>query len=245
MRVQVLVIAILGLLVPIQSTLGQPEPSDADYFRRWVQSQMEQWDRIESVEFRERSRRTLDNPFGVNRAQVESRVVGYPDDREYERRIVSAEVEGRRVPPRRMEEFRERWTRFSQQLGRGSNVFSAWRLRALLATRPSGRPIREDYDGTEAYRVDLVPADRQANIDRITMWFSARGGRALASRTVFEQRGQRSSLIVEIEYERIDGIDVPRSRRIDGTVQTRRRLRHFTTIVTLESRFDEYRFSRR
>lgn len=244
MRSRLSVLLTLAFLVIAGSVMAQPRPEDAAYYRYWVQTQLQAWDQVGRVEFRERSRRKLDNPFGISTAAAFSRVTGFPDEREYERELLSAEIDGRRVPPRRLAEFEERWNRFSRQLARASNAFSGWRLRALLATRPSGPPVREEFDNQTAYRIDLIPADRRSNVDRITLWFTE-GGRILGSRTIFNPKGQRSSLRAEIRFERVSGIDVPTNRRIEGTVQTRRRLRHFTTLVTLESRFDEYRFSER
>ncbi len=245
MRKTLPVVVILGLLVPIGSVIAQPQPADAEYYRYWVQAQLEEWDQISRVEFRERSRRKLDNPFGVSTAAVETRVTGFPDEREYEREFLSAEINGRRVPPRRLADFEERWQRFSRQLARASNAFSGWRLRALLAMRPSAPPVREEFDNQAAYRIDLIPSNRRSNVDRVTLWFAEGSGRILASRTIFDPEGQRSSLMAEIRYDRISGTDVPTHRSIEGTVQTRRRLRHFTTLITLESRFDQYRFSER
>ncbi|MBT8399437.1 MAG: hypothetical protein KJO98_03085, partial [Rhodothermia bacterium] len=235
MRSRLPVLLMLPLLAWADLAAAQPGPEEAEYYRYWVQTQLEAWDQVARVEFRERSRRTLDNPFGQNTAATVSRVTGFPDEREYERELLSAEFDGRRVPPRRLADFQERWDRFSRQLARASNAFSGWRLRALLATQPSGPPAREEFENQAAYRIDLIPVNRRSNIDRVTLWFAEGSGRILGSRTIFNPEGQRSSLQAELRYDRISGIDVPTHRRIEGTIQTRRRLRHFTTLVTLES----------
>ncbi len=237
------VVAIVAV-VSSAPAAAQNDPSDPAYYRQWLRNQLDKWQSITRVEFREQTRRKVDNPFGVNTADVIAAVTAYPEDREYDREVLEAEINGRRVPPRRIDEFTDRWKQFNRQLGREVTSIADWRIRVLAATRPTGRPRPEQYGGRAAYRVDLVPTENRMNIDRITMWFHRESGQLLGSRSVFKPRGQRSSLIVESRYRREDGLDVPASRTIDGTIQSRRRLRHFTTLIAVESTFDRYTFRR-
>ncbi len=234
----------VAVAVPAIPAAAQSDPSDPAYYRQWLRSQLDEWQTVTRVEFRERTRRKVDNPFGVNTAEVVATVTAYPEDREYDRDVLEAKINGRRVPPHRVEEFTERWQQFNRQLGREVTSIADWRIRVLAATRPTGRPRLERFDGRPAYRVDLVPTENRMNIDRITLWFDRESGNLLGSRSVFKPRGQRSSLIVESRFRRVDGIDVPEARTIKGTVQTRRRLRHFTTLIDVESTFDRYSFQR-
>ena len=161
-----------------------------------------------------------------------------------DRTITAAELNGNRVPEDRLAEFAGRWSRFARDLGQESTAFADLRLRMLQRTRPTGRPERERHDGRDVFRVDLISTVARLRIDRITLWFDADEGHLLRSRTIFRPRAERTTLIVETAFRRLGGLDVPVQRRIEATVQRKRRLRHFTTIVTVDSEFEDFRIER-
>ncbi len=161
-----------------------------------------------------------------------------------DRRVVAAELNGRRVPDDRLEELTNRWSNFTRDLGQESTAFADLRQRMLQRTRPTGKPTLERHAGKDMYRVDLLSTVPRLRIDRMTLWFDAADGRLVRSRTIFRPRAQRTSLIVENEYRRIGQLDVPVRRSIEATVQQKRRLRHFTTIISLQSSFEDFKIER-
>jgi hypothetical protein len=241
MRTSVKYLLLAASLVITVPASAQGDPSRQDYYRQWLRGQVEQWEQVETVTLREATRRTLDGPSGIQRVRLAADVIVYPGDRDMERTITAAEFNGNRVPEDRLDEFAGRWARFTRDLGREATSFADLRLRMLQATRPTGRPDLERQDGREVYRLDLISTVPRLRIDRITLWFDARDGSLVRSRTIFRPREERSTLIVENEYRRIGGLDVPTRRKIEATIQQKRRLRHFTTIVTVESQFEDFR----
>ena len=45
-------------------------------------------------------------------------------------------------------------------------------------------------------------------------------------------------------YRRIDGLDLPVARTVEGTIPTRRRMRTFTLLFRLEATYSDYRLAR-
>ena len=244
MRKSITYLVLAAWLMPAGPATAQDDPSRPDYYRQWLQEQVDQWQQIAAVSFRETTRRTVDGPSGNQRVRLSADVTVYPGDRDMERTITAAELNGNRVPDDRLAELAGRWANFSRNLGREATAFGDLRLRLLQRTRPTGRPDLERHDGRALYRVDLISTVPRLRIDRITLWFDAGDGRLVRSRTIFRPQAQRNTLIVEYSYRRIGTLDVPDRRRIEATVQQKRRLRHFTTIVTVDSTFEDFRIDR-
>ncbi len=244
MRKLVAFLVAVGAAVGAAPASAQMDPSASDYYRQWLRQQVDNWGDVVTVDFTETTVRTLDGPTGSQTVRLSARVTAYPGERDAERTIVAAELNGRRVPDDRLDEFRSRWSRFTRDLGQESGAFAEMRIQMLQRTRPTGRPTRERLEGMDLFRVDLMSTAPRLRIDRITLWFDAADGRLVRSRTIFRPRAQRTSLIVENGYRRIGDLDVPVRRRIEATVQQKRRLRHFTTIISIESSFSDFRFER-
>ncbi|MDX1548811.1 MAG: hypothetical protein R3247_17565, partial [Rhodothermales bacterium] len=58
-------------------------------------------------------------------------------------------------------------------------------------------------------------------------------------------RRSERPLVVVTEYARVEGLDVPRRRRLEGSTQMKRRLRTYTVLYSYQARYDDYRFFRR
>lgn len=237
-------ILLASLALSFGTASAQVDPSRPAYYREWLRDQVEEWNKVSSVRLRETTRRTLDGPSGAQNVRLTADVTIYPGERDASRTITAAELNGRRVPEDRLPEIASRWSRFASDLGRESTAFGDLRMRMLQQTRPTGRPVIERHDGRELYRVDLLSTVPRLRIDRMTLWFDATDGRIVMSRTIFSPRSQRTSLIVENRYRRIGRLDVPVHRSIEATVQQRRRLRLFTTIISVESSFEDFRIDR-
>ncbi|NNE45059.1 MAG: hypothetical protein HKN37_00205 [Rhodothermales bacterium] len=244
MRTYTTLLLVLGFALGSSTLRAQDDPSRPGYYRQWLRTQVQQWDQVVRVDLRETTNRKLDGPSGSQSVTLSADVTIYPREGDLDRRVVAAELNGRRVPDDRLEELTNRWSNFTRDLGQESTVFADLRQRMLQRTRPTGRPTLERRDGKDLYRVDLLSTVPRLRIDRMTLWFDAADGRLVRSRTIFRPRAQRTSLIVENEYRRIAQLDVPVRRSIEATVQQKRRLRHFTTIISVQSLFEDLKIER-
>lgn len=83
----------------------------------------------------------------------------------------------------------------------------------------------------------------EAPVERITYWFDEDIERLIMSFSVVTFPGNRS-LEAQTSYERIEGLDVPVWRTIEGTFAMQRRLRTITVRLKHESTFSNYTFQR-
>ncbi len=78
----------------------------------------------------------------------------------------------------------------------------------------------------------------------MTLWFSRGAPVLLQSRFVVRPEQPGPPILVHTEYDRRDGLDVPRFRRVEGSFSMRRRFRTFTTLFSYDAEYTGYRFDR-
>lgn len=180
------------------------------------------------------------------------------------RTVSSASVDDRPVAPERLAELEHR-------LGRafGPGFDDASRAPRLvppaLARGTAMRLAPDDVDGRPAWRVSLTHADGPpearpfggpppgrrppqgpAQPDRTEAWFtrSADAPRLLRVVTTGERPGG-GTLRRTVDFAPVGGLDLPVAARSALRVSQRRRLRAYTTAITVEARYDGYRLGRR
>lgn len=232
------------LLVLALPLAAQEAPRPGVLLRGWLASQDAMASNLARVALREEAAWTLDGPFGVRRLLTLAEVEGSTGDEAWQRRVLEVEVNGRRVP-------RERWEQAEQQRRRLMDPRAETAARAvvqihqlLAKLRPAGDTSRDALDGVRCWRIELVPRNRREAIERVTLWFSRSDGHLARSRVVVERRRGAMPFIVTTDYRRVEGLDVPRRRHIEGTTQMRRRLRTYTILFTYEATYADYRFFR-
>ncbi len=240
-----LLIALLPVVLALPPVQAQDAPRPGTLVRAWAASQAALGTDLERVELRERSEWTLDGPFGVRRTRMVARVAGGPDTDGWQRDPVAVEVDGRRVSPARWRELEERRLALigpqTEQAAR-----RVIQLHEMLGRmEPAGDTGREALDGVPCWRIDLVPRDRDAALERYTLWFDQAQGHLVRSRAVVRARRSETPLLITTDYVRVEGFDVPRRRRMEGTAQTRRRLRTYTLLFKYEAAYSDFRFFRK
>lgn len=241
MRIRLTLLALLLLVLP---AAAQEAPRPEALLRGWLTSQDAMASNLARVALREEATWTLDGPFGVRRLRTEAEVEGGEGDESWHRRVLAVEVNGRRVP-------RERWRQAEQQRRRMIDPHAESAARAVVQIhqllrklQPAGVVVRDEIDGRRAWRLELVPRRRRDAPERVTLWFDRTAGHLARSRIVVQTRRSATPFIVMTEYHRVEGLDVPRRRHIEGTTQMRRRLRTYTLLFTYEARYGDYRFFR-
>lgn len=230
------------LLVLPAAAAAQAPPDPAALLHPWLSQQVAHSRGLEAFSFHERASYVLDGPNGARRVQHRAEIEGGADRRDWTRTFLAVEVNGRPVPPERWDEVEQR------RQGLGNLPF----LRILQATHlgpqlfrrlePAG-PVAPAENGAR-WRLDLIPRRAQPPLERVTLWFD-RDGRLRNSRILLRPQNNDAPFVVTTEYARVDGLDVPVRRHIEGTVQVRRRSRIFTMLLQYEGQYDDFRFYRR
>lgn len=220
------------LLLVLPASLVRAQ-DDASFYVRWAESQRQTARRYATISFVEESVRRYDGPQGERRIRLISRFSGpLGAEKDWQRAIERVEVNGRPVPPG------ETW--------RGQRFLSRHRdenlvLPLSILVRDLRVEGRLDADGN-LVRIDLM-AEAQAQIERATLWFDR--ARLVRSRVVMRPRREAEApLVVETEYHRVHGLDVPLRRHSEGMVRLERRGRPYTMLYAQEAEYRDYRFGR-
>lgn len=261
MRLAVLLLFAL-LALPPPGAWAQPDASAQRTVRAWIDGQQRLAQRIEHVAFVERSRRGLHGPFGSQVMEVDARVSGAPGG-EWARELRRVRMDDRDVPPDEWGGLDERHHMLRGPLARMIEDIGL-PLRLARQLRPRSVEWTDDADGDRVLRVDLeasssrrAPRDRRGDprrdrrrgggrgpeppaVESATFWFDAGAGRL--TRSIVRLRGSDDAPVtITTSYARVDGMDVPRHRRVDGTHTVRRRMRTFTLSFDLDASYSDYR----
>ncbi len=238
----------MALLMALFASIGAPAacaqdaPAPAALVRSWLRHQVEHGADAVRFTFDERSELTTDGPFGTRRIRQEVRVTGGAGDAPWDRTFVALSVNDRPVGPGRWGEPGRRrhgvesppMERIMRESHLGPRLFERMRT--------TGTAARDAVGSADAWRVEFLPRDPAAPAERLTLWFDRTGARLLRARMLLRRERGEAPLQVTTDYTRIDGLDVPRARHIEGTLQLRRRMRTFTVLFSYRGEYDHYRF---
>lgn len=241
---------VLFVLLAPPARAQSASPEAIALVSRWAEATRAAVTRVERVDYVETIDQFVDGPFNRHRLGSVSDVNYYFDRDQPDRQLREVRIDGRPVLPMRARIAQER-------LRRALPGFEAVRramglpLQALGTLRPTGRLIAEEIDGRAVLRIEAVPRTASGPVERATLWFTRpRTDRdvpvLIRSRVVFQRDVPRAHpILVTTDYDRIDGVPVPRLRRVEATLQQRRRIRTFTVLVSVDLAFDEIRVIRR
>ena len=233
-------------MMGLAASLGGPVaaqnvPRPETLVQAWAASQGPRADALGRVELVEHGEWMIDGPFRLRRTAVVSRVAGGRGTDGWQREPVEVTVDGQPVPLARWQELDERRRELlgapAERAARAVVILHD----ALGQLEPAGETV---LDG-RAWRVELVPRDRREPLERYTLWFDRQQGHLLRSRAIARARRTDRPLVVVTEYARVEGLDVPRRRHIEGSTQMKRRLRTYTILFAYEARYEDYRFFNR
>lgn len=241
----VYIILVSGLTLWTAPARAQEAPGPRTLVRAWLAAQAERGRDLGRVELREQAQWTVDWPFGVRRIGWVAEVSGGPDADGWHREPISLNANGRRI---RL----GRWPALEKQrrsmLGPHAEAASraVIQLHQVIANmRPTGEATAEMIDGVPCWRVEMVPPTRREAIERYTLWFARTEGHLVRSRALIRAPRTDRPFIITTDYTRVEGFDVARRRLMEGTTQTKRRLRTYTLLFKLEAAYTDYRFFRR
>jgi hypothetical protein len=236
-------LALLALLVPLAAvasaaqSAAQDLPDAQAVLDAWAADWRRAAAEVESVEMDETLERVLEGPRRPFDVTAEGSV-RYRRGAGPERTTRRVTVNGREVDPERA----------GRRLGRafgpaGREVAGPPPPPNALLRRVERAEIEEDRArGRPAWRVTFRPAVGPA--DRVTAWFtrSERAPRLLRLRA--EGRRPGGSAFREVDYVRVDGLDLPLAARAEATVRQRRRLREYVVTLRASARYTGHRVVR-
>jgi hypothetical protein len=190
------------------------------------------------VRFTEHATRTIDGPGRRHTVRAETMVSGGPDGPR--RRILYAETDGSPVAP-------ERLARIERRVERALGPAGWWTrppaLPGLLQLARAEGPARAgERAGTPAWEVEVVPgpdARPRGGFDRGVLWFERRPGQVRLVSARFERRLPAGGhAVLEADFTRVAGLDLPLRHAAEIVLRQRRRVRWFTTLVRAEVEYE-------
>ncbi len=219
--------------------IGALAQNESEPFRSWMEEQRQSIERITSFQVNETVLHTMDGGFGKQALRTQARLRGGPDADPPGRTIIRMELNGREVSPEHGERVRrQQRSMFRTEIGR---VFESFRFPVQDFSRMQmTRQMTEDeLHGVPVWRVDAAPRTRSNPVERMTAWFDAETFQLLATQTLMHTRGGQP-VRVRSTYQRIDGIDLPLQRVLEGSSAVRRRMRLFTVLFERTIDFSNY-----
>ena len=247
MRRWVLIVVVLVAVSGGMPARAQQPPADGEaphsLLRRWHTEQSDLLADVQGFSAREEASWTLDGPFGLRRMAMTARLTGHPDQEDWNRDVESVRADGRPVPP-------ERWRRMHHRRSRPFGPEAEAMTRSVLRLprlvrqmRLASDPTPVHLDDRRLWRFDLVPHPHRSVVERMTLWLTP-DATLYRSRLLFRLRQHHDApFIVTTDYARVEGIDVPTQRHIEGIAQRRRRERTFSMLFDYTATYDDYRFS--
>lgn len=206
------------------------------WVHRWAVAQHEASVTIARLQILERGTFSTDGAFGPREMEVVFDVTLQPSSDAVTRSVREIRTEGRVVEEGQGRGRRRFRSPIRRDLLRAADalLFPADLLRTL-ETRGSPEPDR--VNGRESFRLVTVSPDEESAIERVVWHFARPSGRLLQARAII--RGEdRGTLVVEVEYVRHEGLDIPVSRAISGSYGVRRRTRTYTVLLESLSLFE-------
>lgn len=166
-----------------------------------------------------------------------------PDARP-DREVAEAQMGGRPVDPARV-------SFLARRLGRafgpaGAEAARPAPLPGLLLRSVQPTDVDADrIDGQPAWRVTFVRSDGRATEGRGQAWFSRDASAPRLLRLELGADRVDGSVRRTIEYERVAGLDLPRTMRTVVTVRQRRRIRTYLVTLTADVSYRNARITRR
>ncbi len=213
-----------------------PAQSADTWFHRWSSAQQEASVAVAKLQFVERGSFATDGAFGPREMEVDFDLTVEPD--EVSRSVLEIRTKGRIVDESQWRGHRRFRSPVRRDLLRAADALlfpSDLLASGTLKTR--GTPDPDRVNGREAVRLLTVSPNETGQIERVVWHFVRRSGRLLRTQAII--RGEdRGTLVVEVNYARHDGLDIPVSRTISGSFGVRRRTRTYTVLLESESVFE-------
>lgn len=214
--------------------------NESEALRSWMEEQRRAIEQIASFQILETTRHTWDGGFGKQILRTQARLRGGPEAEPPGRSNIRMVLNGKEVSPERGNRIRrQQRSMFRPEMGRIIESFR-FPVQDLSRLRLNREMTEEVLNGVPVLRVDAVPRSRPSPIERMTAWFDAETFQLLATQTLLRALAGKT-ILMHSTYERIDGIDMPVQRVLEGSARVRRRMRLFTVLFERTVDFSNHR----
>ncbi len=209
-------------------------------FQAWRSLQRQNSRSIQRISLRERLDSRFEGPAGTWNSTVDMNVSGYVSSDSWQNDITGFRSDGRSLASADWNNMTVQWRNLLGDPFASIVEDPALPLQLFDQMRPSGNAKEERINGAIHWRIEMVPNRGGVPYQRVTLWVHQEVGYLTRSRAVMADR--RSSIEVITDYKRVNGIDVPVTRKFDGKVQSRRRNRISTLFFDVQGEYTNYRF---
>lgn len=214
----------------------------------WWHRQDSLLQQIQYIQCDETSLYVIDAPFGIRRIEVKARLtIHYPsnplEEPRIRRRIVQVSLNGKQVPPQRL-----------QQLRRGKHEWNILqqRMRQFISiapilpayTRALSPMLPDTLNRQPVWRIEVYPQrDLKWPLDRMTLWFSPplSDPHLKYLRMLLRPSRKRGQSNLYFWYQPINEVDLPVRFQLEHIRTFRKRIRTYTILTTITSRFSNYK----
>jgi len=212
--------------------------SAADRLDRWAAGQQAALSGVRSITVVERGHHMYEGASGPRRMEMTTRYTldgrPVPPEREVLDLVVNGKPMGRPDPnrPRRHE------NPVLESMQRSVDLLLQ-PVRLLPLMEPPEQVETAEFNGREYVSIRTQARDQESGLVRAVWWLDPDDGRLVQVRVFVENR-EGGAFDVSVRYDRIEGIDVPVRRRVEGSFPWQRRMRTFTILVDVRAELSEH-----
>lgn len=225
-------LAVIALVLESTVALGQSSERLLD---RWRTDQNEAAVTLVRMRMEEDATYDTEGAFGPRQMEIGSTVVIDRSTPHADRDLRYVRMGKRELDAEDLQKHRRFQSPIRRDLMRAADQL-LFPERLLPSQEPLGDPDSERLDGRDIVRVQTVARNDEGPVERITWFFERTSGRLLQTRSVV--RGdERGTMVVTVLYDRIEGLDLPVGRELEGSFSLRRRTRTYTVLATAQATY--------
>jgi len=237
--VRALLIIPLLLLLEAVPTRAQ---TAAEWLDTWARDQEAASRGVRSVTMTERSQHMLESAGGARRLGLTTRFTIGPGDARPVREVVDLTVDGNPVERPSPDRRRHYENPLQEQLQEAADQL-LHPLHLLARMNPPSDVETTEFNGQTLISIRTRTRDEGPGVVRAIWWLDPADGRLVQARAFVEGQ-EGAALDVFVRYERIEGLDLPVRKRVEGSFPMRRRMRTFTILVDVRADLEEHRIAR-
>ncbi len=223
-------------------TAGATAQTATERLDRWAAGQKAALAGIRQITMLERGHHLYEGATGARRLGMNTRYTLESGTAPPQREVVEVTIDGQPVERREGDRPRRHENPIQESMQRAVDLLLQ-PARLLLLMKPPDEVETIDAGGQEYVSIRTLAVDPGPGVVRAVWWLDPADGRLVQVR-VFVENPEGGALDASVRYERIQGIDLPVRRRVEGSFPWRRRMRTFTILVDVRADIEEHQIVR-
>lgn len=209
---------------------------------RWAAGQKTALAGVRQITMLERGHHMYEGAAGARRLGMSTRYTLGPGAEPPQREVIEITVDGKPVDRPEGDRPRRHENPIQESMQRAVDLlFQPARILPLM--HPPEEVETVEMGGQEYMSIRMRALDPGPGLVRAVWWLDPADGRLVQVR-VFVENPEGGALDASVRYERIEGIDLPVRRRVEGSFPWRRRMRTFTILLDVRADIEEHRVVR-